>query len=227
MAESAVVLLSAGLDSSYNFKKAMERFSVKLALTFNYGQRAAVKEIASAARLASHYGVPHKVLELKWFGDFTRTALLGGLDVPQGETVKIDDFESSMQTARAVWVPNRNGIFLNIAAGYAEGLGAAYVIPGFNKEEAQTFPDNSQDYLESLTESWRYSTNSHVQAFCFSGNMDKSEIVSESVKAGLPLTWLWPCYLAQDKWCGECESCLRFKRAVEANGLSYAELRQG
>ena len=51
-----------------------------------------------------------------------------------------------------------NGIFLNIAAGFAEALSAQAVLPGFNKEEAATFPDNSVDFLESLNHSFSFST---------------------------------------------------------------------
>src|SRR5262249_19186664 len=139
--DSAVVLLSAGLDSSYNLAKASASLGLRLALTFDYGQRAAAREIERAGALAQHFAVPHQVVTLPFFKTFTKTALLGGADVPVGSEVLIDDREQSERTAERVWVPNRNGIFLNIAAGFAEGLDATLVIPGFNREEAATFPD--------------------------------------------------------------------------------------
>lgn len=217
--DAAVVLLSAGLDSAFNLFKAVQQFDVKMALAFNYGQRAAVREVAQAKKLAARVNVPHQVVELPWFKEFTRTSLLGKSDVPRGENVQIDNLEQSQSTAKAVWVPNRNGIFLNIAAGFAEGLGARYVIPGFNLEEAQTFPDNSLAFLKTLDESWRFSTQAMVQTFCYSANLTKTQIVNEAKKLQLPFEDLWPCYLAEEKWCGECESCQRFRRALEANEL--------
>jgi len=224
---SAVVLLSSGLDSTFNLFKAASDFKVRLALTFNYGQRAAAKEISSAAGLASSLGIPHKVLDLPWFRDFTKTSLVSGAEVPVGAAVSIDDRVRSLETAKAVWVPNRNGIFLNIAAGFAEGLDCSYVIPGFNIEEASTFPDNSLGFLEALDKSFSFSTEGRVRTFCFSTGLNKIEIVREGVSLGLPFSMLWPCYLNSEKWCGACESCLRFKRAVQANGLSFEELRNG
>lgn len=225
--QDAVVLLSAGLDSSFNLVKALEAFRVRLALTFQYGQKAAVREIDRAGRLAAHYKVPHRVVDLSWFAQFSKTALVGDAQVPQGHEVQIDDINRSMQTAERVWVPNRNGIFLNVAAGFAEGLGASVVIPGFNVEEASTFPDNSQEFLAAMDASLSYSTSGRVRTFCFSTQMVKTEIVREALAAGLDLSILWPCYLNGERWCGTCESCLRFERAVQANGLSFQELRGG
>lgn len=139
--------------------------------------------------------------------------------MPTAGEVAIDDLQTSQNTAKAVWVPNRNGIFLNIAAGFAEGLGAETVIPGFNVEEATTFPDNSFPYMKALDESFIFSTANHVKVYCYSVNMDKTEIVKDSIRLKVPFEKLWPCYQAFEKWCGECESCQRFQRAVKANGV--------
>jgi 7-cyano-7-deazaguanine synthase len=218
-------LLSAGLDSSFNlFKSVNEGMKVALALTFNYGQRAAARETACAARLAADAGVPHRVVDLPWFRKFTQTALVGTMEVPTGAKVSIDDRSRSLETAKSVWVPNRNGILLNIAAGFAEGLGAEAVIPGFNREEASTFPDNSGEFLSTLDACWKFSTASHVRTFCFSTELDKTQIVAEGKRTGLPFANLWPCYFAGESWCGECESCQRYKRALSANGLNFDEL---
>lgn len=227
---SALVLLSSGLDSTFNLYKARQRFHVRLALTFDYGQRASAREILAANKIAKRLNVPHKVVHLPFFKDFSSAgSLLTGnaAEVPTGDDVKIDSLERSLETARQVWVPNRNGIFLNIAAGYAEGLGCGYVIPGFNAEEAVTFPDNSHGFLRALDESFAYSTDGRVRPLSFSLDMQKDEIVRSAIDLGVPLVDLWPCYQGGAHWCGVCESCLRFKRAVEAMGLSFTELQEG
>jgi 7-cyano-7-deazaguanine synthase len=222
---SAVVLLSAGLDSTFNLLQALKSFPVRLALTFNYGQKAARQEIERSRILTQCYKVAHQVIDLPWFSDFTHTSLVGSAEIPRGAEVSIDDLSRSQDTAKRVWVPNRNGILLNVAAGFAEGLGASHVIPGFNLEEAQTFPDNSSGFLQSLDASWLYSTNGKVKSHCFSIALDKSEMVRQGIALNMPFGDLWPCYLAGAKWCGECESCQRFRRALAANALSFDELR--
>lgn len=229
MRKRAVVLLSSGLDSSVNLFESHQKDEVVLALTFDYGQKAAAKEIESSARLAEYLKIPHKVLSLKWFKDFNQSALLVDSEtVPTGSQVDIQSHEKSLQTAKSVWVPNRNGIFLNIAAAFAENLKAELVIPGFNAEEAATFPDNSEDFMKEITKGLAFSTANQVRVACYTVKLQKTDIVKKGMALNMPWHLLWPCYFSKEKWCGQCESCLRSKRAfqeagVDVRGLYYAE----
>lgn len=219
----SVVILSGGLDSSMNLFLAKEKTDLKLALTFNYGQRAANKEIATAAHLTKKWGVPHQVIDLTWMKNFGKSSLLDThLEVPT-DNVEIDNFNKSIETAKSVWVPNRNGIFLNIGAGFAEAVDADILIPGFNKEEATTFPDNSEDYLQALDRSFAFSTQNKVSTFCFTVTMDKTEIVKLGKQKQFPFKEIWPCYFSFEKWCGRCESCKRYKRALLNNHINLED----
>lgn len=218
--KKAVVLVSGGLDSSLNLFLAKNEFTELIALTFDYGQRAAKNEIRAAAGLAKLVGCAHRVVDLSFFSQFTQTGLVNVASEIPTSGVDIEDRQTSEQTAKAVWVPNRNGIFLNIAAGFAEGLGASHVIPGFNAEEAATFADNSGEFCKSLDQSFRYSTANKIQVKCYTLEMDKIEMLKRARHAGVPLDLLWPCYFGYDKWCGKCESCKRFTRAMVSNGLA-------
>lgn len=209
---SSVVLASGGLDSIVNLYEAKAATGVTLALTFNYGQRAAAREADVAAWHCKKLAVAHKVLDVSWFKEFTNTSLVNrAKDVPVN--MKLDDEQALELTAEAVWVPNRNGIMLNIGAGYAEGLGGQWVVPGFNREEALTFPDNSESFIESLNKSLYFSTNARVRVKCYTSGMNKVEILSRAIELGIDLNMLWPCYNDGETICGECESCLRFRRA--------------
>jgi 7-cyano-7-deazaguanine synthase len=215
MQKTSVVLLSSGLDSTVNLYEAREQSRVLVCLTFDYGQRAAPREIANAFKIAKHAGVEHKVLELPWFKDFTQTSLINrSAKVPTGTSISMDDMKVSNESAKAVWVPNRNGIFMNIGAAFAESLKANWIVPGFNIEEGATFPDNTQEYLNALTGSFKYSTSNGVEAHCFTTHLNKTEIVARGKKLGAPFELMWPCYLAEEKPCGQCESCQRFNRAM-------------
>ncbi len=211
----SVVLLSSGLDSTVNLYEAKQVSEVALTITFDYGQRAAEREIESAAKISAKLSVPHKVLKLDWFKDFTQTSLVNrSADIPTSANVQIDDLEQSNVTAKAVWVPNRNGIFLNIAAAFAEGLKADWIVPGFNAEEAATFPDNSQGYLEAATKAFSFSTSNQVQVRCFTTQMTKTQIVARGRELKVDFDSIWPCYFGEAKPCGQCESCQRFVRAL-------------
>ena len=224
--KKVVVLLSAGLDSTVNAYEAIKHHhEVVLALTFNYGQRAASKDVEHSAKLAQHLGVPHKVVELPWFKDFNKSSLLvESQEVPTGSAVEIDNLQKSEETAKSVWVPNRNGIFLNIAAAYAEALGADAVIPGFNAEEAATFPDNSREFLKQATKSLWYSTSNHVTVGCYTAHLKKPDIVRLGQGLKIPWELIWPCYFSGDQWCGQCESCLRSKRAFASADIDVKHL---
>jgi len=218
----SVVLLSSGLDSSVNLYEAHQAGSVLLALTFNYGQKAVKKEIEKSKALCEKLKIPHEVLDLSFFKSFQGSSLINqSLHIPGQKEVQIDDLSASQKTAKSVWVPNRNGIFLNIAAGFAENLKADVVVPGFNIEEASTFADNSEEFLNSLDKSFSFSTNNAVKTKCFTTRLNKTQIVKRAIELKVPLYDLWPCYHDDESWCGQCESCQRAKRAFEANGLNF------
>ncbi len=220
MKDKFVVLLSGGLDSSVNLFEARRSGEVLLVLNFNYGQKAANKEAHAAQDLCQHLNLKLKTIDLPWFQDFGRSSLIvRENDFPRGSEIDILDQSKSLDTARSVWVPNRNGIFLNIAAGFAEALEAGAVVPGFNSEEAETFPDNSQDFMNSLERSFHFSTANQVKVKCFTAQMNKSEILKRTVDLKIPLEKMWPCYDAKSLWCGVCESCLRAKRAFVNNKI--------
>ena len=215
MKPKAVVLLSSGLDSSVNLYRAVKELDVVRVLTFNYGQRAALKEVEKSTELCKRLNLSHEVLDISWFKSFTQTSLLNeSMDVPT-DKVSINDMKSSEESAKAVWVPNRNGIFLNIAAAFAEGLGAKYIIPGFNAEEAATFPDNSEDFMHALDKSFSYSTSNGVNVKCYTTDMSKTEIVKLGRQLEVDFDLIWPCYMDGETLCGQCESCQRYERAVE------------
>jgi 7-cyano-7-deazaguanine synthase len=204
-----VAILSGGLDSTVSLAVAVRRMDVVLALTFDYGQRAARREREAAARISRHYRRPHRVIAVPWLAGLTRTALVN-------RAARLPKNEMSVRSAKAVWVPNRNGVFIEIAAAHAESLGARRLITGFNREEAVTFPDNSPAYVEAVNRALGYSTANGVQVVSFTGALDKRAIVRLGRRLGAPLEWIWPCYEGGRRWCGSCESCLRSLRALHA-----------
>ncbi len=198
----AVAILSGGLDSTVALAKAKGSAEILLALTFDYGQKAAKKEIHSARKISRHYSIPHKVIQLPWLKSITSTALVHPkASLPKGEM--------SSRSAKAVWVPNRNGAFIEIAAAHAETLGATRLITGFNKEEAATFPDNSKPYVTAINQALSFSTANKVRVISGTINLDKKGIVRLGKSLNAPLNHIWPCYEGGKTWCRTCESCLR------------------
>jgi 7-cyano-7-deazaguanine synthase len=98
-------------------------------------------------------------------------------------------------------------------------LGIQNIVPGFNLEEATTFPDNSAEFQQALNQSFDFSTQNKVRVKCYTIKKNKTEILKRGLELGMQIEDLWPCYQAGDKWCGQCESCLRFQNALKQAGV--------
>ena len=216
----AICLLSGGLDSTVALALARERGPVVLALTIDYGQRAAPREVERAGRIAAHYSVQHRVVELPFFRTLPAGALLDpAAPLPRPDRAALDRGGAPLvESAARVWVPNRNGVFLEVAAAVAEALGAGRVVVGFNREEGATFPDNTAEYAAAMNQALRFSTRGAVSIEAPTAALDKVEIVRAGLARGAPLELVWPCYEGGASPCGACESCQRFLRAADRAG---------
>ncbi|MFH1860830.1 MAG: 7-cyano-7-deazaguanine synthase QueC [bacterium] len=206
--KSSICLLSGGLDSLVATTMAVQQTTVLLCVTFDYGQRARKQEIESAGRVCEYLGIPHRVISLDWLGQVGASLQQ---DVPEFNFEKSDP----IQTAKSVWVPNRNGVFINIAASLAEEMDADMIVVGFNREEAETFPDNSLEFVQAINQSLSFSTLRKVQVMSFTQEMNKKEIVELGKQISAPFHLLWSCYLGEASMCGRCESCQRCIRAFK------------
>lgn len=223
MSSTSLVLLSGGLDSLVNFKKAYDETEIRWIIFFDYGQKSVIRERDASESVAENYGIAHKTIRLDWL-----QAIDTGLTkdaIPDFDGTKLNDLDYSLQTAKAVWVPNRNGVLLNIAAAFADKFSIERIVTGFNREEGTTFPDNTQEYLDRLNAAFEYSTLAHPTAMSYTISMDKTEIVKLGRQIDAPFEHLWSCYRDGEKMCGTCESCRRLKRALKAADF-YSEFIQ-
>ena len=211
----AVILLSAGLDSVVSFKLAYDDYDEIMCLTFDYGQRAQSKEISYASKICSIYHIAHHIVDLKWYDSFVG-ALTDKSALPQLNSSVLERFEIVQETAKAVWVPARNAVFLSIGAAFCENYNFDALIVGFNKEEALTFPDNSAHFVACFNKVLEYAVLGQIQVIAPLMRYEKREIVRLGLQVGAPLEWSWSCYSAGVAPCHVCESCVRRSRAFEA-----------
>lgn len=206
-----IVLLSGGLDSVVSLALAKESYNIGLALTFDYGQKSAKNEIEASKKISDYYSINHKVIKLEWLKNITHNALTENIELPNGIS----------ETSDSVWVPNRNGLFLNIAACFADGEGYDYIIIGANKEEGETFSDNTAEFIKRINSEFEYSVSRDVQAVAPLINFNKNDIVKLALNNNVPLDLVYSCYASGNKHCGKCESCTRLKNALIANDDEY------
>lgn len=216
----SIILLSGGLDSivALAYSKKNTDYNVKLALTFDYGQKTAKSEIEASKKIADYYNIEHKIIKLDWLKEITKTALVGDGEAPN------NDFETN-DSAKAVWVPNRNALFLNIAASFCDAFGYNYILFGANKDEAKTFPDNTEEFRKTITNLFTTSTQVKPMVVAPLINYSKGDIVKIAVENNVPLEYVRSCYKSPEGHCGECESCYHLKKALMQNNCEeYVKL---
>ena len=211
----SIILLSGGLDSlvALGFSKLKTDYNVELALTFNYGQKAAKEEISTSKKICDYYKIEHKVIELDWLKEITKTSLVSGDSVP------VNGFETK-NSAKSVWVPNRNALFLNIAAAFCDSYSYNYILFGANKEESAIFPDNTEEFRAQISKCFETSTLVKPKVIAPLINYNKDDIVKIAVENSMPLDLVRSCYNSGEKHCGECESCHYLRKALLKNNCN-------
>lgn len=174
----AVAIVSGGLDSVVSLACALEDCQVRVVLFFDYGQRACESERASVMAVTDYYGLPFREVDITW---------LEGL-APEGMQRHCQDTGEDLETLDQVWIPNRNGVFLNVAAAYAEAYHCDSVICGFNREEALEFADNSAEYVDRTNQALSLSTRNGVSVRSYTLDLDKREILLLGARMRAPLS---------------------------------------
>ena len=215
----AVVLVSGGLDSATVLAIARREGFDCYALSFDYGQRHR-HELEAARRVCeADGGLRHVVftLDLRAFGG---SALTADIDVPK------DRDEAAMQAEIPVtYVPARNTIFLSIALGWAETIGAADLFIGVNAVDYSGYPDCRPEFIRAFEQLATLATKAGVEG---SGrwqihtpliSLTKAEIIRQGTELGVDYSLTFSCYDPdkQGDPCGRCDSCrLRLKGFEEA-----------
>lgn len=218
MSDRAVCLVSGGMDSAVTLAEARGQGFACHALSFDYGQRQAV-ELDAAARVARALGaVDHRVVGVD-LSAFQGSALTGGGEVPKGRSE-----EEIGQGVPVTYVPARNLVFLSVALGWAEGLGARDLFLGVNAVDYSGYPDCRPAFLEAFGRVAEVATamGSPVRVHAPLLELSKAGIVTRARELGVDLGLTVTCYDPSVEGsevvaCGECDACtLRLKGFEEA-----------
>jgi len=217
-APPAVVLLSGGLDSATALACCVRDGFAPYALSFRYGQRHGI-ELEAARRVAEAGGaVRHETIDLN-LSTFGGSALLSDRKGADDLEVPKDREEAAMAAEIPVtYVPARNTVFLSVALGWAEALGARDIYVGVNAVDYSGYPDCRPEFLRAFETLANLATKAGVQGDRFSVHaplieLTKAEIIalglSLNVDYGLTHSCYDPVRLAggDDAACGRCDSC--------------------
>ncbi|MGB1142594.1 MAG: 7-cyano-7-deazaguanine synthase QueC [Halioglobus sp.] len=215
----AVVLVSGGLDSSTVLAMARDAGYACYTLSFDYGQRHRA-ELLAAERVSIALGdVEHKVvhLDLDSIGGSALTDL--SIDVP----VDVPEEEEGIPVT---YVPARNTVFLSIALGWAEVLGAHDIFIGVNAVDYSGYPDCRPEYIAAFDAMANLATKVGVEGQKITIHtplidLTKGEIIQRGLALGVDYALTVSCYQATDEGlaCGRCDSCRLRRQGFEEAGI--------
>lgn len=208
----AVVLVSGGLDSTTVLAMAKSQGYDCYTLSFDYGQRHRA-ELIAAEQLSIQLGAcEHKtvVLDLRTIGGSALTD--DTIDVP----------EELSEGIPVTYVPARNTVFLSIALGWAEVLGANDIFIGVNAVDYSGYPDCRPEYITAYETMANLATKACVEGQALKIqtpllNLSKAEIIQAGTQLGVDYAATVSCYQAniQGQACGKCDSCRLRKQGFD------------
>ena len=212
--QKAVVLVSGGLDSATVLALARAAGARCYALTLDYGQRHRV-ELEAARRVAQQLGAADQrvvKLDIGWIGGSALTDTR--IAVPHESSPGIP----------VTYVPARNSVFLSIALGWAEVLGASAIYIGANAVDYSGYPDCRPEFIRAFESLANLATRAGVEGKAFHVhaplmNMRKHEIIRTGARLGVDYALTLSCYDpdAAGRACGRCDACrLRAQGFAEA-----------
>jgi 7-cyano-7-deazaguanine synthase len=214
--KKAVILLSGGLDSATVVAMAKAEGYACYTMSFDYGQRHRA-ELQAAERVARQLGVAeHKVIEMNLNG-------IGGSALTDSSIAVPETLEDGIPVT---YVPARNTLFLSLALGWAEVLGARDIFIGVNAIDYSGYPDCRPAFIEAFERLANLATKAGVEGQGFTiraplQNLTKAEIVQAGMRLGVDYSATVSCYQADDdgRACGRCDSCRLRAIGFEAAGI--------
>ncbi len=228
MSRPAVVLLSGGIDSATALAVARHEGFLPFTLSIDYGQRHRV-ELRCAEQVARSLGSQrHTVIrvDLRAIGG---SALTSDIEVPKDRAA-----EPTVSGIPVTYVPARNTIFLGLALGLAETLGAFDLFIGANVYDYSGYPDCRPEFLQAFARVAQLGTKAGVeqagrfQIHCPLIRMTKAQIIQLGTQLGVDYSLTSSCYDPdeQGRACGRCDSCLFRRKGFAEAGVPDPTLYQ-
>ena len=208
---SAVVVLSGGMDSTTLLYDVKSQGYEVFAISFLYGQKHS-KELEFAKKTCSLLSIPHKIVDISFFGELATSALTTpDWDVPEGYYTD--------STMKQTIVPNRNMVLLSISAAYAISLGAKKLFYGAHAGDHPIYPDCRKEFVEAMKNALYLADYIGLELEAPYVDMKKEDILRRGLELGVDYSLTWSCYKGGQKACGRCGTCTERIEAFKKVGV--------
>jgi 7-cyano-7-deazaguanine synthase len=226
MTDTAVVLVSGGMDSATAVYEAMERGYEPLFFHTSYGQRTEEKELQCARELAD-------IVDAAEFlhVETDHLARIGASSLTD-EAVDVEDADLDDDGIPSSYVPFRNANLLSMATSFAEAHGASALFIGAHSEDFSGYPDCRPAFFEAFQEVIDVGTKPETTVTLEAPfvQRSKTDIAERGLDLGVPYEHTWSCYRADEPACGTCDACAyrlqAFQRLDVRDPIEYAERPQ-
>lgn len=216
MSNSAVCLVSGGLDSCVVAAIASRQVDQLAFLHACYGQRTAARELKAFHDIADFYEVSRRlVVDLEYLKEIGGSALTD-------ERIPLPPGELDRKGIPASYVPFRNANLLSVATSWAEALRSDRIYIGAVQEDSTGYPDCQGEFFSCFEKVIDVGTRPGTKVTIFTPliQMSKMQIVRRGVDLKAPLGLTWSCYKSSESACGACDSCLLRLRGFAQAGIS-------
>lgn len=218
--KKGVILFSGGLDSTTVLALAKSQGFDCYPISFDYGQRHSI-ELETAKKVAYFFEVKeHKVITLPhdMFGSSALT----------DDSIYVPEYSKARAAEIPItYVPARNTIFLSIALGYAESIGAHDIFLGVSNIDYSGYPDCRPEFINAFEKLANLATKEAVEGKKVSIHapllhLSKAETIKLGIQNGVDYSITVSCYNADDQTgaaCGKCDSCTYRRKGFEEAGI--------
>lgn len=208
----SVIIYSGGLDSTVLLYHLRAEGRELHALSLNYGQRHRC-ELEAARQLAAGLAVPHQVIDLS-----ALSPLLAGSSLTSPE-IPVPEGHYAEENMKTTVVPNRNMIFLAVAAAWAISLKADTIAYAAHSGDHAIYPDCREPFAQAMDQAIQLADWHQVRLERPFVSRDKAWIAGRGAELGVPFAQTWSCYQGQALHCGRCGTCIERREAFHLAGI--------
>ena len=212
----AVCLVSGGMDSCVTAAIARAENDELAFLHVSYGQRTEAREHRAFIELADYYRVTKRLAaSVEYLGR------IGGSSLTDRK-IPVAEANLGSREIPTSYVPFRNSHLLSIAVSWAEVINARRIYIGAVAEDSSGYPDCRSEFYDAFQRAIDIGTRPETKINLITPviHFSKAEIVRRGLELGAPLELTWSCYQAEDRACGNCDSCALRLRAFTQAGVN-------